>query len=389
MGWLGSKLSAEKILFISHYFPPLIGGSSVLMGALVKPFPKGSIHIIRGQPHNAPIDINFQIEHPQTIVKLPNFYKRDGNRLLPLLYLAFICKALRIRKIFRFNAIFVCWPTHWHLEFAFRLSKLLKLPLYVYMHDMWADNRKTVIRRSLASLFEKRILKHAKMVYAITEEAAAHFEKKYDVVCKKLEHSLDWNSVKNKNRFLKKREHENFNIVHLGGIYSMMNQDSVIRINDAVQLMPKAHMWVHLQERDDLSELGLIGERLTKKPLKKEEVIEHLEKADIVCLPLSFDSWAKTEINTVFPTRCLEFFICGRPILVHAPKESFLAKDARKKGWGFVIDTPNVKAISDAIEKLLSDESLQRNLVAAAWKEAHRRDSSEISKQLQQELNVD
>jgi glycosyltransferase involved in cell wall biosynthesis len=380
----------RRVLFFSHFFPPLIGGSSIQMGNVLAPFPKGSIHIIRGQPYKAMLDSNYQVDHPQTVVKFPDWYKRDGNRLLPLLYPTMMKRAFNLHRRDKFQAIYACWPTHWHLEFAFRFHRLAGIPLYVHMHDMWADNIKSSVERYAATLFEKRVLKSAEMVFAITDDAAGHFRQKYGVKTYTLEHSIDWSMVEKPGRFVEiaENEHDLKSIVHLGGIYPLMNQDSVIRINNAVQGIKDAHMWVHLQERDTLEQLGLFGERLTKKPLRRHEVITHLQKASIVTVPLSFDTWAKIEIDTVFPTRCLDFFICGRPILVHAPPDSFLAKDARRKGWGYVVDKPDVDELRRGMQTILEDKALQRNLVKAAWEEAKRRDSLIISNKLQEILGV-
>lgn len=359
------------------------------MGNVLKPFPKGSIHIIRGLPYTQPIDPDYQVNHPQTYVKFPKWYKRDGHRIIPFLYTFMMTTALKLHRKHKFSAVYGCWPTHWHLEFAYRFHRIARIPLYIHMHDMWAENLKSQVGKKIGRIFEKRIFRAADTVFAITDAAGSYFKNNYGSRTYTLEHSVDWSVVKQPYRFheiVKKRSLHK--IIHLGDIYPMMNQDSVIRINQAVQQISKAEMIIYNRGADGLDVYGLIGERINKKALPKSEVIAHLQRASIVCVPLSFNSWAKSEIDTVFPTRCLDFFVCGRPILVHAPRSSFIAKDARKRKWGFVVDKPDVEELKIAIEYILINKELQKQLVNAAWHEAKRRESIIISKKLQKYLGV-
>jgi glycosyltransferase involved in cell wall biosynthesis len=108
--------------------------------------------------------------------------------------------------------------------------------------------------------------------------------------------------------------------------------------------------------------------------------------SDAVVLPLAFQTTNPDEIRTVFPTKLLEYFVCGRPILVHAPADSWVSRNARDTGWGAVADTAEPKALAQAIDSLLSDAEAQRNFVAAAKNAARRRAASTVTAGLRREL---
>ncbi len=383
-------MSRKRILFFSHFFPPALGGSSVLMRNLLAPFPPESLHVIHGQAGRIKIDRSFAADIPQTLVELPDCWGPLKYRLTLLLYPRILAAAFRLHREKPFDAVFTCWPSAYYLEFAYRFHRITGVPLYVYMHDMWADNQRSALLRKMASWYERRVLKAAEVVFAITDAAGEHFRQKYGVRTMTLEHTVDWSSVEKPDAFvdLPGDGKRFFRITCGGAVYSMMNQDSVVRMNQAVQEIPNAEMSICTPVLEAQEKNGLSGERLHIQSLSKQEAFRHFQSSDIVCAPLAFHTHAVLEVKTVFTTKLLDYFICGRPILVHAPADSFLARDARLKGWGYVVDTPDVQALKKGILRILEDKNLQRRLVAAAWQEARRRDSRIISGEVQKFLGV-
>jgi len=132
--------------------------------------------------------------------------------------------------------------------------------------------------------------------------------------------------------------------------------------------------------------MGIQGSRVSLRTASKMEVMSAQRKSAILFLPLAFQSSHPDEIRTVFPTKLLEYFVSGRPILVHAPADSWASRSARKYGWGEVVDQPDPQLLAQAIDALLKDEPRQQALVAAAYEEARRRLSSNVARELRQEL---
>ena len=89
-------------------------------------------------------------------------------------------------------------------------------------------------------------------------------------------------------------------------------------------------------------------------------------QADILFLPLSWHTKSPEIINTATPGKLTEYLIGGRPILIHAPKESYLVEYAKENDFALVVDEENVDQLANAIRRLLTDQELSNRLIRNA-----------------------
>jgi glycosyltransferase involved in cell wall biosynthesis len=376
-----------RLLVISRYFPPMVGGSAILMGNLLASFPREQLHVIRGRPGVNLEDAEFTVDIPQTCVEMPKALGRYGWRLSHLLYPAVLAAAYREHRRRPFTAVLGCWPLACDLDFAYRIHKRFGIPLYLYMHDQWSDLARSPLGKRLTRMLEQHYVRAATKVFCITDAAARQYREMYGVETHTLWHSVNWASVPDQGVFVEPAA-DRRDIVFCGAIYELMNHDSVVRINEAVQSMPGAQMIVCTQNPGPPASLGLRGGNLSMFSASRAEAFRQVQSASVVCAPLAFHSYARDEVRTVYPTKMLDYLVCGRPILVHAPADSFLARDARERGWGWVVDRPDVSAVREGLESVASDVPLQRRLVTAAWQEARRRDSRLIAADLYRQVQT-
>jgi glycosyltransferase involved in cell wall biosynthesis len=59
-----------------------------------------------------------------------------------------------------------------------------------------------------------------------------------------------------------------------------------------------------------------------------------------------------------------------RPILVHAPPDSFIATYFREHECGLVVDENDPRALARGVERILTDTDLRQKLSRNAWKRA-------------------
>ncbi len=85
-------------------------------------------------------------------------------------------------------------------------------------------------------------------------------------------------------------------------------------------------------------------------------------KADILFLPLGFDTPIPEVIRTASPGKMGEYLASGRPILVHAPADSFVSCYFREHGCGVVVDQSDPGMLSQAIHHILEDTRLRREM---------------------------
>jgi glycosyltransferase involved in cell wall biosynthesis len=59
-----------------------------------------------------------------------------------------------------------------------------------------------------------------------------------------------------------------------------------------------------------------------------------------------------------------------RPVIVHAPPDSFISWYFRKYECGVVVDRLDPAQLAEALGRVLDDEALRENLAARAWERA-------------------
>jgi glycosyltransferase involved in cell wall biosynthesis len=90
------------------------------------------------------------------------------------------------------------------------------------------------------------------------------------------------------------------------------------------------------------------------------------QSADVLFLPLAFDSPIPEVIRSSAPAKLGEYLAAGRPILVHAPAGSFVTELIRKAEAGLVVDTPDPGQLAEALTTLASDAALRTRVVLNA-----------------------
>ena len=91
-----------------------------------------------------------------------------------------------------------------------------------------------------------------------------------------------------------------------------------------------------------------------------------MASADILLLPLDFDEQSARLMRLSMPTKVSEYLASGRPVLTYAPRGSATAEYARAGGWSLVVDERDPAAIRRALELLVDDDTLRRDLGSRA-----------------------
>lgn len=78
-----------------------------------------------------------------------------------------------------------------------------------------------------------------------------------------------------------------------------------------------------------------------------------IQQADILFLPLAFQSTIAAVIRTSSPGKMGEYLASGVPVLVHAPQDAFVSWFFRQNGCGFVVDRPDIDLLAATIKSIL------------------------------------
>ncbi|MBE0604233.1 MAG: glycosyltransferase, partial [Deltaproteobacteria bacterium] len=165
-------------------------------------------------------------------------------------------------------------------------------------------------------------------------------------------------------------------IVYTGSVYHAQ-ADAFRNLIAAASRLGHARVRLHIytaQSDADLESQGIAGPMVERHPLvPQSEVASILRQADILFLPLAFRSPIPEVIRTSAPGKVGEYLAVGRPILLHAPADSFLSWYFRTNKCGVVADRENPEDLAASIERLRTDRAL-RDSVSSAARIAAKRD---------------
>jgi glycosyltransferase involved in cell wall biosynthesis len=116
-----------------------------------------------------------------------------------------------------------------------------------------------------------------------------------------------------------------------------------------------------------LEAMGYGGGRIEVLKVPYRDLLARIGESDLVVHPHGFTGrMTAAEYRTIFPTKTLEYLACGRPILAHAPSDSYIARFYRERGCAWVVSEPSVGALSEAVDRLRTDRALRARLVGNA-----------------------
>jgi glycosyltransferase involved in cell wall biosynthesis len=157
-------------------------------------------------------------------------------------------------------------------------------------------------------------------------------------------------------------------LVFTGNVYGA-HFDALARVLNALESPRLESVTLHLYTSNPerfMRDQGLTG-RVEFHPHVEPHLIQEVQrKADILLLPLSFRTPYPEIINAAAPTKTGEYLASGRPILIHAPPDSYLAALAREHGVGALVDQPAPELIVDAILRIANDGAYRAQITAAA-----------------------
>jgi len=246
----------------------------------------------------------------------------------------------------------------------------------------------------MARWLEGRIFRSATAVYAPTQFAIDHYRKKHGLEVRLLPHTVNFDDAKPDGEVMPRDEKGPHVILFTGGVYNM-NRDALVFMVEALEKMEplpdgRDVKLVVCAPNDPkaLARVGVTGARVETRYVDSRTAMRLQKEADILYLPLAFDTPWKDEVRTVYPTKAVEYLVSETPILLHAPGDSYTVHEAREMAWALVVDQQDPAMLRQAIVRLLSDSALREKLRSAARSAAGGRDAKRIAAGLARDRGV-
>jgi len=257
---------------------------------------------------------------------------------------------------------------------TYLLHKRTKIPYYIFLFDLYKDNFYPVFPAGfLSKIFESKILQNAEKIIVTNEATLNFYIKEYGEEIRKkiiIIHNSAFAEpyLKLHTDYCPKTQ---YSIVFTGNIYwaqakSLKNLIQAIKEINDIDIRLKIYC---PNPKDYLDKIGITENKKVKISIAQPEKMPEIQtQADVLFLPLSWNNKAQKIINTATPGKLADYLISNRPILIHAPSSSFLAKYAKENNFAVVVDEENKEKLKIAIKKLLTDQKFSEELIENAKK---------------------
>ena len=286
-----------------------------------------------------------------------------------------IARILRREKC---DAVVACTGGHEILDFpaAFLASRLTGTRFYAYLLDQYGQMMAHVFGEQVFARVEPMILRRAAAVIAPNEFLRDELRRRHQVEALVIHNPCDLaeyhGPASASSAGVISGQDDERRIVYTGSI-GPVQYDAFRTLLAAIAVLGRRNVRLHMytaQPPARLESEGIRGPVVFHPPQPLSAMPALQQQADVLFLPLSFHSDHSDIVRTAAPGKMGEYLAACRPILVHAPPDSFLTSYFRDHQCGIVVDRSDPAELAAALEALLSDAALRSRLSARAWERA-------------------
>lgn len=386
-------MNFRKFLIISSYAPPAISGAPLMMHNLLRYFPENSFVILTSHfgidkqaDKNRWLRANYFFFDTPLLTSVLQREKTFSQKLKVFLKNFFITKFLaQIFLIFYlpFNSVrlgrqiikeekielLLGYSDFGPALFAtYLLHRITRKPFFLYFYDLYYGNKFPFIYRVLAKFLEPKLFRKAEQIFVMSEALRDYYQERYKRNISVIHNSV---LVEKAREISLPKQTKMHKIVYTGSVY-WAQADAIRNLIKAVEEIKDIDIQFYLYTPHDeqyLKKQGFLkSEKIVFAEGKPSVMVEIQKTADILFVPLSFHDEYSFLINTSSPGKMAEYFVSGRPILIHAPQESYIAGYAKKHNFAIVVDEENIGKLKNAIKELITNEKLVQELTTNALK---------------------
>jgi glycosyltransferase involved in cell wall biosynthesis len=361
----------KKLAVVSHVLPPVAAGTAMRIWRLFGDTDPRDYGLITCRDFNAeelpaqhfrlPAEWRqFHFAHPKSFVWFANVMLRLAQRSRNL---ARLVRGHGFQAVLAFSGDLLDLPS------AALAARRARVPFYAAMDDYYSRQWPDTMDAWFARRAEGLVLRSARKAIVLNDSLLETYGRQYGVEC-----ALVYNPCDDVTQRLRPRTQDSGDvaIVFTGSVYHA-NHDALRRLVQALAHPENMRVKLHIytaQAEAGVRAAGIIGPVIIHPPRSPREIAEVQAAADILFLPLAFEGVIPEVIRTSAPFKMGEYLASGSPILVHAPKDSFLAWYFRTHGCGVVVDRPDQDELARAIVLIARDGALRDRLRAAQERRA-------------------
>jgi glycosyltransferase involved in cell wall biosynthesis len=359
---------ASKFAFVSHTLPPSWSGQAVVIKRLLEGMDP-NLYCLISQKKNSPDGIErdfigkvqgryytlkkeFQIPWPRQ----SNLIKRV-NILIRIVMRSW--RISRILKIENCHAVVAGTGDIADLPAAYIASGLIGTSFFPYLFDDYIHQWREPTIQSLSRFFEPTLLKEASGVIVPNEFLQTEINVRYGIVPSIIRNPYELTDIDfNYCPQSISSESNEIRIVYTGAIYEV-NFDAFYNLFEALSYPELQQVKIHIytsQPIDWLMSHKICGDQVVfHQHVPSLKVREIQASADLLFLPLTFDSPYSEIVRTSAPSKLSDYLASGKPILAHVPSDSYISWYLKIYHCGMVVDQNDSRALSAAIQRIIND----------------------------------
>ncbi len=358
---------------LSHILPPSPSGQAVILYRLLRDWDRKDYFLISRE------NLDANTRGKEFLPKMPAqyYYMESGMSLwgasrvhvldIANIFLQLLHRIRSIMRIIRNNkcsAIMACSGDLYDLPAGYFASRLVKIPFYAYIFDDYLYQWTRRIHRFFVRCVEPIMLKGAAGIIVPNEFLRDEYCRRYHVKPTVIHNPCESSQIDKKSNIPWPSSKDEIKIVYTGAIYHA-HFDAFRNLMAAMQLVDRPTVKLHLysvQTRKELERENIRGPIVYHHHLVPSEISAVQREGDILFLSLAFNSTIPEVIKTSAPGKMGEYLASGRPILVHAPTDSFVSWYFRNYKCGVVVDQSKPEMLGRAIQRILDDADLRKEL---------------------------
>lgn len=379
-----------KFALISNVLPPSESAQAAIIHRLLRDLDPDSYCLLSSRDYTADTRPNYTGKlagkryYLAPTFRLTRGYrfglKRLRESINPIIELPARARGIaRILRREKCDAVVVCTGGNEILDFpaGYLASRLVGARFYAYLLDQYFHMVAHMLGKHFLQLLEPWLLKGASVVIAPNEFLRDELRRRHHIEPVLIHNPCDlsvYDGPLEEEAELdgSAQDHNEIRIVYTGGVGSL-HYDAIRNLLRAIETLDRKNVKLHLytaQPLYDLDRVGIRGPMVYHEHEPVSAMPSIQRRADILFLPLAFNSAHPEIVRTAAPGKVGEYLAARRPILVHAPADSFIAWYFRLYECGLVVDQDDPALLARALDLLLNDATLRERLSARARERA-------------------
>jgi glycosyltransferase involved in cell wall biosynthesis len=361
-----------KILLVSWSTLPNPGGSSVIVEQLARNFRPDELIVLGSRTWMGKQPPEREADMPEFRYFFTEmyFFGRGYRYFRWFRKWRFQPLVNEIRSIIRqeeIDHVIGVYPNDFYCLAACRAAGAGGVPFSSYFHNTYADN--VAITDPNAQSIQQEIFDRSERVFVMSKGMQEFYREQYPgLQVEPLVHTFNTFPPADSLTGIPGTEKDIYRLVAIGN-FNESNMEATVRFARAIADDPRfsLHLFTHVPKLL-LQKRGLDPALYSHEGFVSPDAVHGaLQAFDIGVLTHGFTGgYGAVEYRTIFPTRTIPMLLSGKPMIVHSPPGSFLNDFIEAHQCAELVDVPEGKALIRGLEKIISDEKYQTQLVGAA-----------------------